>query len=135
MLAEGWREMSLADQRWLRAALETPFEGTTVAVTHFAPSLRSADPRYGLVPGTAGFCNSMDDFLPLAWRTVPSGMSSLSGAGVPSSSRNSRRATSIACSPGSISPFGIDHAPSSFRIQNGPPGWMRSTSSSSPRRR
>ncbi len=66
VLAEGWREMSLADQRWLRAALETPFEGTTIAVTHFAPSLRSADPRYGLVPGTAGFCNSMDDFLPLA---------------------------------------------------------------------
>jgi predicted phosphodiesterase len=66
VLAEGWRAMSLADQAWLRAALATPFDGTTVAVTHFAPSLRSADPRYGLVPGTAGFCNSMDDFLPLA---------------------------------------------------------------------
>ncbi len=66
VLAEGVREMSLSDQAWLRAALETPFDGTTVAVTHFAPSLRSADPRYGLVPGTAGFCNSMDDFLPLA---------------------------------------------------------------------
>ena len=66
VLAEGWREMSLADQAWLRAALEVPFDGTTIAVTHFAPSLRSADPRYGLVPGTAGFCNSMDDFLPLA---------------------------------------------------------------------
>jgi predicted phosphodiesterase len=66
VLADGWREMSLADQSWLRAALERPFDGTTVAVTHFAPSLRSADPRYGLVPGTAGFCNSMDDFLPLA---------------------------------------------------------------------
>jgi hypothetical protein len=45
VLAEGWREMSLSDQAWLRAALETPFNGTTVAVTHFAPSLRSADPR------------------------------------------------------------------------------------------
>jgi predicted phosphodiesterase len=66
VLAEGWREMSLSDQAWLRRALELPFEGITVAVTHFAPSLRSADPRYGLVPGTAGFCNSMDDFLPLA---------------------------------------------------------------------
>ena len=66
VLADGWREMALDDQRWLRAALETPFDGTTVAVTHFAPSLRSADPRYGLVPGTAGFCNGMDDFLPLA---------------------------------------------------------------------
>ena len=66
VLAEGWREMSLADQAWLHDALSQPFDGTTVAVTHFAPSLRSADPRYGLVPGTAGFCNSMDDFLPLA---------------------------------------------------------------------
>ena len=66
VLAEGWREMSLSDQAWLRQALALPFEGTTVAVTHFAPSLRSADPRYGLVPGTAGFCNAMDDFLPLA---------------------------------------------------------------------
>ena len=26
----------------------------------------SADPRYGLVPGTAGFCNSLDELLPLA---------------------------------------------------------------------
>ena len=66
VLAEGWREMSLADQAWLHDALSRPFDGTTIAVTHFAPSLRSADPRYGLVPGTAGFCNSMDDFLPLA---------------------------------------------------------------------
>jgi hypothetical protein len=37
-----------------------------VAVTHFAPSLRSADPRYGLVPGTAGFCNALDALLPHA---------------------------------------------------------------------
>jgi len=66
VMAAGWREMSLSDQAWLRCALAPPFEGTTVAVTHFAPSLRSADPRYGLVPGTAGFCNAMDDFLPLA---------------------------------------------------------------------
>ncbi|HEY9239469.1 MAG TPA: metallophosphoesterase, partial [Burkholderiaceae bacterium] len=37
-----------------------------VVVTHFAPSLRSADPRYGLTPGTAGFCNALDDRLPHA---------------------------------------------------------------------
>jgi hypothetical protein len=37
-----------------------------VVVTHFAPSLHSADPRYGLVPGTAGFCNDLDELLPLA---------------------------------------------------------------------
>lgn len=66
MLAEAIREMSLTCQAWLRDVLTTPFSGTTIAVTHFAPTLHSADPRYGLTPGTAGFCNSMDDLLPLA---------------------------------------------------------------------
>jgi hypothetical protein len=63
MLAEGWREEALLCQAWLRQALAQPFDGTTVVVTHFAPSLRSADPRYGLTPGTAGFCNSLDPLL------------------------------------------------------------------------
>ena len=66
MLAEAVREEGLKSQAWLRQALATPFKGTTVVVTHFAPSLISADPRYGLVPGTAGFCNALDDLLPLA---------------------------------------------------------------------
>ncbi|CAM5788387.1 metallophosphoesterase [Rhizobacter fulvus] len=66
MLAEAIRELSLDCQAWLRAALAQPFDGTTIVVTHFAPSLRSADPRYGLTPGTAGFCNAMDDWLPQA---------------------------------------------------------------------
>ena len=66
MLAEAWRELALDCQQWLRGALAQPFAGTTVVVTHFAPSLRSADPRYGLTPGTAGFCNPLDDLLPLA---------------------------------------------------------------------
>ena len=65
-LAEGWREQALVCIPWLRDALATPFDGTTVAVTHFAPTLRSADPRYGMVPGTAGFCNSLDELLPRA---------------------------------------------------------------------
>lgn len=63
MLAEGWREQSLVCQAWLREALAQPFAGTTVVVTHFAPSLRSADPRYGATPATAGFCNSLQDLL------------------------------------------------------------------------
>jgi hypothetical protein len=65
-LAPGWREQALECEQWLRRALAAPFEGTTVAVTHFAPTLRSADPRYGLTPGTAGFCNALDELLPLA---------------------------------------------------------------------
>ena len=65
-LAEALREHSLTCQAWLREALAQDFEGPTVAVTHFAPTLSSADPRYGLSPGTAGFCNSLDELLPRA---------------------------------------------------------------------
>jgi predicted phosphodiesterase len=66
MLAEAVREQALLCQQWLGEALLTPFDGTTVVVTHFAPSVLSADPRYGLTPGTAGFCNALDALLPLA---------------------------------------------------------------------
>jgi len=66
MLSDALREESLQSQAWLRQALAVPFDGATVVVTHFAPSLRSADPRYGLTPGTAGFCNTLDDLLPQA---------------------------------------------------------------------
>jgi 3',5'-cyclic AMP phosphodiesterase CpdA len=66
VLAEEMRDMSLQCQAWLREALAEPFDGTTVVVTHYAPSLRSADPRYGITPGTAGFCNSLDELFPLA---------------------------------------------------------------------
>lgn len=63
MLAQQLREQGLLCQQWLRTALAQPCAGATVVVTHFAPSLRSADPRYGLTPGTAGFCNNLDELL------------------------------------------------------------------------
>ncbi|WP_372827738.1 metallophosphoesterase [Polaromonas sp.] len=63
MLADAVRERGLTSQAWLRQALAQPFNGPTVVVTHFAPSLLSADPRYGLAPGTAGFCNALDELL------------------------------------------------------------------------
>ena len=66
MLAEAVRDFGLQHQAWLRQALSVPYLGTTVVVTHFAPSLHSADPRYGVTPGTAGFCNALDDLLPSA---------------------------------------------------------------------
>lgn len=62
-LAEGMRDQALLCQAWLSAALDAPFDGPTVVVTHFAPSLHSADPRYGQTPGTAGFCNALDGLL------------------------------------------------------------------------
>jgi predicted phosphodiesterase len=63
MLAAEVRDQSLVCRDWLTQALAEPFEGTTVVVTHFAPSLLSADPRYGMTPGTAGFCNDLDHLL------------------------------------------------------------------------
>jgi Calcineurin-like phosphoesterase len=65
-LAVQMRDQALQCQQWLTDTLSQPHDGPTVVVTHFAPSLRSADPRYGLVPGTAGFCNALDALLPRA---------------------------------------------------------------------
>ena len=62
-LAQQVRDLALECRAWLEQVLAQPFGGTTVVVTHFAPSLRSADPRYGLTPGTAGFCNAWDELL------------------------------------------------------------------------
>lgn len=59
--AVAMREEGLRCQAWLRAALAIPHAGPTVVVTHFAPSLKSHDPRFGLTPGTAGFCNALDE--------------------------------------------------------------------------
>jgi hypothetical protein len=64
--AAAMREVALECQDWLRHTLAQHHPGPTVAVTHFAPTLHSADPRYGMTPGTAGFCNALDDLLPHA---------------------------------------------------------------------
>ena len=64
--AEGVRDEALACREWLAAELQQPSAGRwdkTVVVTHFAPSLRSADKRFGSQPGTASFCNADDDLL------------------------------------------------------------------------
>ena len=70
--AHAVRQEALACRAWLAAALAEPAPATaagwdrTVAITHFAPSLKSADPRYGPLPSTASFCNSDDELLALA---------------------------------------------------------------------
>lgn len=67
--ADGVRAEGLACRAWLEAELSRSPRGLwdkTVVVTHFAPSLRSADPRYGPQPGTASFCNADDDLIPRA---------------------------------------------------------------------
>ncbi len=66
------RVEALACRAWLAAELlrvpASPDEAwdATVVVTHYAPSVRSADPRYGKQPGTASFCNADDELLPHA---------------------------------------------------------------------
>lgn len=64
------REEGLRCRAWLEAELDREEQGAdwdaTVVVTHFAPSLRSCDPRYGGQPGTASFCNNDEALLPRA---------------------------------------------------------------------
>lgn len=63
------RAEALACRAWLEATLAVPARGCwdrTVVITHFGPSVRSADPRYGRQPGTASFCNDDDALLPRA---------------------------------------------------------------------
>ncbi|MDN3919335.1 metallophosphoesterase [Roseateles violae] len=61
------REEGLRCREWLAQALTLGESGedwdATVVITHFAPSLRSADPRYGRQPGTASFCNDDEALL------------------------------------------------------------------------
>lgn len=64
------RDEALMCRQWLADALAQdpatspqPWD-LTVAITHYGPSLLSADPRYGRQPGTASFCNADDDLLP-----------------------------------------------------------------------
>ena len=61
--AEAMRSEALSCGAWLAQALAEAPQGRwerTLVVTHYAPSLKSADPRYGQQPGTASFCNADD---------------------------------------------------------------------------
>jgi len=63
------REEGLACRAWLEHQLALTPQGRwdrTLVITHFGPSQRSADPRYGQQPGTASFCNNDDDLIPRA---------------------------------------------------------------------
>jgi hypothetical protein len=59
------REEGLACRAWLDAELMRGTVGwdKTVVITHFAPSLKSADPRYGTQAATGSFCNADDDLI------------------------------------------------------------------------
>lgn len=63
------RAESLACRAWLaeviaRTRAQAGPRDAIVVVTHFAPSLRSLDPRYGEQPTTASFCNDDEALMP-----------------------------------------------------------------------
>ena len=62
------REEAVRAREWLQAQLVQPRAGwdRCVVITHYAPSLLSADPRYGRQLSTASFCNADDALVPLA---------------------------------------------------------------------
>jgi len=61
------RAEALQCRQWLARELSRPHGcDATVALTHFAPSLRSADPRFGRQPSTASFCNDDEALIALA---------------------------------------------------------------------
>jgi hypothetical protein len=65
--SEAVRAEALACRRWLADELQRPHGcDATLVVTHFGPSQRSADPRYGRQASTACFCNDDDALIPLA---------------------------------------------------------------------
>ncbi len=59
------RALALDSRAWLADELRRDGDWhATVVITHFAPSLKSADPRYGRQPGTASFCNDDEALMP-----------------------------------------------------------------------
>jgi Calcineurin-like phosphoesterase len=95
--AEVLREEGLLCRSWLEQELARAPQGrwdATVAITHFAPSLKSADPRYGKQPGTASFCNADDDLLAYADVWLHGHLHCRHDYTVP---RGSRRATRVVC--------------------------------------
>ena len=64
---EAVRAEALSCRQWLADELKRPHDcDATLVVTHFGPSVRSADPRFGRQPSTACFCNDDEDLIPLA---------------------------------------------------------------------
>src|SRR6266702_7834510 len=79
--------------------------------------------RASMLPGTIHARRTL-----LPYFTVPSSIGSPAGGSKPVSSLNSRCAATQASSSSKYSPFGMDHALSSFFAQNGPPGWTSNSS-------
>ena len=67
-----WVRQRHADElHWLETALQQPHDGPSIVVTHYPPSLRSANPGYALSSLSAHFVNDLEAlvrrYAPLAW--------------------------------------------------------------------
>jgi hypothetical protein len=98
------KALSSASRRWLDEQLMARGDpgsqdrpDLTIVVTHFAPSLRCADPRYGAQPGTASFCNADDDLLPAANLWLHGHLHSRHDLRVPHPPGGTRPETRIVC--------------------------------------
>lgn len=56
----GTSELFERHRRWLEGRLAEPFDGETVVVTHFAPSVRSVAPRFAGSPLNACFVSDLE---------------------------------------------------------------------------
>lgn len=54
-------ELNHKARHWLEKRLSMPFKGTTVVITHHAPSIRSMSPQGALEAADASFFNNWDD--------------------------------------------------------------------------
>lgn len=54
------RQLHKGSLAWLRRALDEPFDGPTVVVTHHAPSLRSVRPEFRADPVTAAYASDLE---------------------------------------------------------------------------
>lgn len=55
--------LHMASRDWLAAMLAEPFDGTTVVVTHHAPSSQSVHPRYARDLLTPAFASNLEDLM------------------------------------------------------------------------
>lgn len=61
--SEVMRGVHQASVRWLESALDEPFDGPTVVMTHHAPSYRSSHPRWAASPINGAFSSNLDDLV------------------------------------------------------------------------
>jgi predicted phosphodiesterase len=60
---EDTTQIHAQDKAWLTQQLAAPFAGTTVVITHMAPSLMSVAAQYAADPVSAAFASRLDDMV------------------------------------------------------------------------